>query len=258
MPEAFAPIQQHGYNGVEISPFTISKWVTDISADTRRKVRDAAQKAELEVIGIHWVLVGPEGLHISHPDEPVRQKTENYLVELVRFCADVGGKIIVFGSPAQRNVLEGMTYEQAWDGALKSFRPMCDEAAEHGVTICMEPLARSITNFINTAEEAVRFVRTINHPNLKIILDCFSMGDEAKPREVLLRENASYLAHVHANDVNKLGPGMAENGVDFRKVGDALQDIGYQGYVSVEVFDFTPGADVIASKSIEHLRATMG
>ncbi len=257
-PEAFAPIAACGYDGVELTPYTISQYVTDISADTRRKVRDAVQRAGLEMIGIHWVLARTEGLHISHPDESIRKRTENYLVELVRFCADIGGKIIVFGSPAQRDILEGMTYEQAWEGAQKSFRPMCAEAAERGVTVCMEPLARSITNFINTAEEAVRFVREINHRHLKIILDCFSMGDDVKPREVLLREHAAHLAHVHANDVNKLGPGMAENGVDFRKVGDALKDIGYQGYVSVEVFDFTPGADVIARKSIEHLKETMG
>jgi sugar phosphate isomerase/epimerase len=182
----------------------------------------------------------------------VRARTANYFVDLVSFCADLGGRSIVVGSPKQRNLLDGVSLAQAWDWATEVFRAAVGRAADRGVTICLEPLAPAETNFINTAEEAIRFVRRFDSPHFKIILDVKAMCSEAKPIPQIIRESWPHFAYVHANDRNLKGPGFGD--VDFRPIAAALKEVGYDGYVSVEVFSFDEGPEVIATKSLAYLK----
>ena len=244
---------QAGYDAVEIAPFTVSKYVTDISADRRREIRKAAADAGVAISGIHWVLAFTEGFHITHPDDGVRARTADYLVELVRFCADLGGTRIIVGSPKQRNLEPGVDHATGWARALAAFRPMIRAAESAGVTVCFEPLAPSETNFINTAKEAIRFVDEIGSRHFRIILDVKAMSSEAKPIPQIIAESASHVAYFHANDRNLKGPGFGDT--DFKPIAAALKKIGYEGFVSVEVFNFDEGPEVIATRSIETLRA---
>jgi len=122
------------------------------------------------------------------------------------------------------------------------------------VTICLEPLPAEDTNFINTAEEAVRFAREQRSPRFRVILDVRAMSHEARPVPDIIRACRGEFAYVHANDRNLKGPGFGE--VDFRPIAAALRETGYDGTVSVEVFKFDEGPEVIASRSLEHLRKT--
>jgi sugar phosphate isomerase/epimerase len=243
-----------GYNAVEIAPFTLARYVTDISAAERQRVRDTAQRAGIQVSGIHWVLVQAEGMYLTHPESGTRQKTARYFCDLVDFCADVGGKTIVVGSPKQRNLVDGVSYEQGWEWATAVFREAVMRAEQREVTICFEPLAPSETNFINTAAEAIRFIQQLRTPHFKIILDVKAMSSESKPIPQIIRESWPHFAYFHANDKNLKGPGFGE--VDFRPIAAALKEVGYDGYVSVEVFNFDEGPEVIAAKSIEYLKQT--
>lgn len=241
-----------GYDGVEIAPFTLANSVTDISAADRLRLRDLAARHGVAIVGLHWLLVKPEGLYLNHPDAAIRARTAQYFVELVDCCADLGGTIMVVGSPRQRNVLPGVTREQAWDWTAATFRDAVKRAEDRAVTICLEPLAPVETNFINTAAEAIAFVTPFNSPRFKIILDVKAMCSEAKPIPQIIRESWPYFAHFHANDQNLKGPGFGE--VDFKPIAAALREVGYAGYVSVEVFTFEEGAEVIATRSLEYLR----
>ena len=243
-----------GYDAIEIAPFTIANYVTDISASRRTEIRDAAARAGIAISGIHWVLVQAEGMYLNHPDEAIRTRTARYLCDLVDFCADLGGKTIVVGSPKQRNIMDGVTPEQARDWALGTFRNSVKRAEDRGVTICFEPLAPSETNFINTAADAITFVKGNPSPNFKIILDVKAMCSESKPIPQIIRESRGHFAYFHANDANLKGPGFGD--VDFKPIAAALREVGYEGVVSVEVFKFEEGAEVIATKSIEYLKRT--
>jgi sugar phosphate isomerase/epimerase len=248
--------KQAGYDAIEIAPFTIAKYVTDITAEQRRQIRDAAGAANIEISGIHWVLVQAEGMYVTHPDEKVRQKTANYFSELVQFCSDIGGRFIVVGSPKQRDVMTGVTFEQAWNWATETFRPAVKLAEQRGVTICFEPLAPSETNFINTAADAIRFVNQFNSPAMKIILDVKAMSSEARPIPEIIRASWPNFAYFHANDKNLKGPGFGD--VDFHPIASALKEVGYKGYVSVEVFKFDEGPEAIATRSIDYLKKVFG
>jgi len=132
------------------------------------------------------------------------------------------------------------------------FRDAVKRAEDRGVTICFEPLAPSETNFINTAADGIKFIQQLNSPNFKVILDVKAMSSEAKPVPQIIRESKGHFGYFHANDVNMKGPGFGD--VDFKPIAAALKEVGYDGYVSVEVFDFTEGPEVIATKSIEYLK----
>jgi sugar phosphate isomerase/epimerase len=250
--DVFTYAARLGYDGVEIAPFTLANAVTDISAAERRNIRERAARNGIEIAGIHWVLVKPEGLHMNHPDPKVREETARYFCDLVDFCADIGGDRMVVGSPKQRNVMPGVSRAQAEGWTLETFRGGVARAEERRVTICLEPLAPAETNFINTAAEAIEFVQRLPSTRFKIILDVKAMSSESKPIPQIIHESWPNFAHFHANDPNLKGPGFGE--VDFRPIADALKETGYDGFVSVEVFNFEDGAETIASRSLEYLR----
>ena len=241
-----------GYAGLEIAPFTLANAVTDISAGERQRIRELAARHHIAVVGLHWLLVKPEGLYLNHPDAAIRARTAKYFVALVDCCADFGGTIMVVGSPKQRNLLPGVTRAQAWEWTGATFRDAVKRAEDRNVTICFEPLAPAETNFINTAVEAGEFVKPFNSPAFKIILDVKAMSSEARPIPEIIRESWPHFAHFHANDKNLKGPGFGD--VDFKPIAAALREVGYGGYVSVEVFKFEEGPEIIAGRSLEYLR----
>lgn len=241
-----------GYDGVEIAPFTLANSVTDISARERQAIRETAARHNIEIAGIHWVLVKPEGLYLNHPDRSIRERTADYFCALVDFCADLGGTRMVVGSPKQRNIMPGVTPDQAREWAAETFHNAVARGGTRKVTLCFEPLAPAETNFINTAAEAIRFVERLNSHNFQIILDVKAMCSESKPIPQIIRESWPHFAHFHANDRNLKGPGFGD--VDFRPIAAALMEVAYKGFVSVEVFNFDEGAEAIASRSLEYLR----
>lgn len=256
--DQFRALVETGYQGVEIAPFTIAPNVNDVPADERRKIAALARAHHLEVIGLHWLLRGPEGMYITHPDAEVRARTTAYLQELMRFCADVDGRILVFGSPFQRNLMPGVSREQARAWLIDAFAAALPVAQERGVTVCLEPLPPPESNFIVTTADAIDIIDTINHPNLRLILDVKSMCGEqtitGTPVPDIIRRVAPYVAHVQANDANMGYPGSGD--VDFVPIFRALRDVGYDGFVSVEVFDFSPGPETIARNSLDYMQRT--
>ena len=254
--DTFAYAAKAGYDLVEIAPFTIAKYVTEISAAERTRIKDAAARAGVGIAGLHWVLAQAEGMYLTSPDAAVRAATSHYFVDLVGCCADLGGTRIIVGSPKQRNVGDGISYEQAWSWAADVFRDSVKRAEDRGVVICFEPLAPSETNFVNTAAEGIRFAQRFGTPAMSIILDVKAMCAETKPVPQIIRESAGCFEYFHANDRNLKGPGFGD--VDFVPIAAALREVNYDGIVSVEVFKFEEGAEVIATKSIEYLRRAFG
>jgi sugar phosphate isomerase/epimerase len=241
-----------GYTGLEVAPFTLAPRITDVTAAQRQKLRQEAESAGVQIIGLHWLLAKTEGLHLTSPDAAVRQRTADYLVELARACRDLGGDLMVFGSPVQRRILDGVTREQAIDYAVDSFQRATKGIADAGVRLCLEPLAPAEADFIQTAAEACVILDRIDHPNFVLHLDVKAMSSEAIPIPELIRTQAARTGHFHANDANKRGPGFGE--VDFKPIFRALKETNYPGWVSVEVFDYTPDPLTIARESIRYMR----
>jgi sugar phosphate isomerase/epimerase len=241
-----------GYAGLELAPFTLAPRITDVNAEQRRRLRGAAQECGLSIIGLHWLLARTEGLHLTSPDAGVRRATAAYLVELARCCAEVGGSVLVFGSPAQRRIPPGASREQAAGWAVDTFRQAAAGIADAGVQLLLEPLAPPEADFLNTAAEAVELLGRIDRPNFGLHLDVKAMSGEGTPVPELIRRYGGRAGHFHANDANRRGPGFGST--DFVPLFGALRDSGYRGWVSVEVFDYSPDPETIARESLRYMR----
>lgn len=255
--KVFEYAAQLGYDGVEIAPYTLADSVTEISPKKRKAIRQAAEERGIEIVGLHWLLAKPEGFSINHPDEIIRIKTQEYIEALIHFCADIGGKILVHGSPHQRTIQEEWNDQESWNFAKETFRICLKTAQKRNVLYCIEPLAHTSTNFINTVPEAIQFVKEIRHPHFKMIFDCRSTSIEEKsvPEALLWALESGYLRHVHVNDSNGRGPGFGE--IEFTPILKILVKNGYKGYISVEVFDFSPDPQTVASRSMGYLRGIL-
>jgi D-psicose/D-tagatose/L-ribulose 3-epimerase len=255
--KVFKYAAQLGYDGVEIAPFTLADSITEISQEKRKSIRRAAEKNGIEIIGLHWLLVKPEGLSINHPDEFIRIKTQEYMEALIHFCADIGGKVLIHGSGHQRKVHEKCTFMNAWEWARETFEACLETARKRNVMYCIEPLTRASTNFINTVDEALRMVKEIRHPNFKMVFDCRSATahEESVIGALLHALESRTLYHVHINDASGKGPGFGET--KFTPILKTLIENGYQRYGSVEVFDFDPDPETVAGRSIGYLKGVL-
>ncbi|MEX2176446.1 MAG: sugar phosphate isomerase/epimerase family protein [Pirellulaceae bacterium] len=250
--KAFSFAAELGYTGLEIAPFTINTSAYEISAQQRAEVRRQAEDAGLAIVCLHWLLAKTTGYYLTTPEASVRARTADYLAELARLCRDLGGQIMVLGSPLQRNLLPGVTHERALEFATDCLRRAMPALEACGVTLAVEPLGPQDGNFLLTAQQGVQLCEMVGSPHCRLHLDCKAMSSESRPIPQLLRENAKLLAHFHANDPNLRGPGMGE--LDFVPIFQALAEIDYRGWVSVEVFDYEPGVEALARESIDYMR----
>jgi sugar phosphate isomerase/epimerase len=241
-----------GYTGLEMAPFTLAARITDVPAARRIELRRQAESAGVAIIGLHWLLAKTEGFHVTSADTAIRKRTGEYLGELAHAAADLGGDILVLGSPFQRNIPEGFSRSQADDFALDTLSHCLKVLERRQVYLCLEPLTPAETSFLNTAAEGVDLIRRLAHPNVKLHLDVKAMSVETAPTPDVIRANREYLHHFHANDPNKRGPGFGNT--DFKPIFQALRDVNYSGWVSVEVFDYSPDPETIARESIRYMR----
>lgn len=249
-------IKDIGYTGIEVAPFTLASRITDVIPQRRNELKQIAADHGLRIIGLHWLLAKTEGLHLTSPDAGVRKATTDYLIELGLACADLGGDLMVFGSPHQRNIPEGVSRAQAYQFAADVLRDALQPLEDRGVQICMEPLTPKETDFVNTCAEAMELIEMVGAPNISLHQDVKAMlGAEKKSVPELIAKYAPHVGHFHVNDTNLLGPGMGET--DYAPIFEALQTSGYDGWVSVEVFDYSPGAEKIARESYANMQRVL-
>ena len=253
--KAFAFAGECGYQGIEIAPFTIANRVTDVNPRQRKKLRKLAEKNGLEVAGLHWLLAKTEGLHLTSPDKKVRKATADYLGALAVFCRDLGGSVMIFGSPQQRNLPEGVSLEQGTTFAAEVFTDVVPALEETGVTIGLEPLGPKETDIMVFAADAAAVADMVDSPRVQMMLDCKATVDESLSLPELIHKHHKQMVHFHANDYNRRGPGMGD--LDFAPIFKALGQVNFKGWVSVEVFDYEPGPERLARESIDYMKKVL-
>jgi sugar phosphate isomerase/epimerase len=248
----FQLARECGYTGIEIAPFTLATYATDISPARREEVRKQAADAGLEVVGLHWLLAKTEGFYLTSPDTAIRKRTSEYLGQLARLCRDLSGSLMVLGSPQQRNLLPGVSMAEGMKHAADCIGGALAALEDNEVVLCVEPLGPAEGDFLLTAAEGVELCEMVGSPHCRLHLDVKAMSSESTPIPELIRKHCSLLHHFHANDPNRQGPGFGD--VDFLPIFAALGEIDYHGWVSVEVFDYTPGVERLARQSIAYMQ----
>ncbi len=244
-----------GYDGLEVAPFTLSADPASIDAGERASLRRIAADAGIAITGLHWLLVTPEGLSITTRDADLHRRTVAHMAAMAELCADLGGTVLVHGSPKQRATEPGGNPADARARAIEAFAGAARSAERAGVTYCLEPLARNETDFINTVAKAVEIVKEIGSPAFRTMIDTSAAG-QSEERSVpdLIREwlPSGHIAHIQLNDTNRKAPGQGDD--DFAAIMTALREAGYEGVAAIEPFIYEPDGPACAAWAAGYLR----
>ena len=244
-----------GYDGLEIAPFTLAEHPERIDAAEAARIRRVVESAGIVVTGLHWLLVKPSGLSLTDPDASVRSRTLEVVTRLIALCAELGGSVLVHGSPKQRAIAAGDTHATS-RGRLRDFLADVAPIAEaHGVVYCIEPLSPRETALINTVAEAAEIVREIDRLSLRTMIDCSAAGASEQQTVPDLIDSwlpTGLIAHIQVNDPNRRAPGQGE--MRFAPIFAALKRQGYDKTVSVEPFDYVPDGAGSAAFAAGYLR----
>jgi sugar phosphate isomerase/epimerase len=252
--DACRSIRKAGYDGIEIAPFTLAEDPATISPSRRREYSAVIQSEGLRFVGLHWLMVSPKGLHVTTPDASLRARSWLHIRNLIDLCADLGPDgVMVFGSPHQRATTGGLSRKEATRHYVDGLSAVATHAAERGVTILVEALPRGQCDVVQTLDEAVGIVREIASPGVRTMFDTHNAIDEAEPHAVLLDRHYDLIRHVHVNELD--GRHCGAGSYDFKPILDVLRKHHYPGWVSLEAFDFTPGAKELASDSLRYLES---
>lgn len=242
-----------GYMGLELAPATLGLAPHLLDAATRAEIRTTVENAGLRVTGLHWLLSGYPNLSITDPH--TQADTQKILLGLVQLCADLGGTLMVHGSPKQRLRPAGLSDDQVTQLLADFFLPIAQEAEKHGITYCIEPLSSEETDVITTVAQGVTLVDAIKSPAFKTMIDISAAGQMEPPVADLIRKwvPSGKIGHIHANDSNRGAPGMGDD--PFPAIVAALQDVAWSTPVGVEPFRTLIDARVTAAIGAATLRA---
>jgi D-psicose/D-tagatose/L-ribulose 3-epimerase len=255
--DACAAIRQIGYRGIEIAPFTLAQDPANLTRDDRLLVRDTIASHQLEFVGLHWLLVSPQGLHATTSDKSLRAKTWTFIAGLVDLCADLvpaqndQPAVMVFGSPKQRSAENEISPAQAVHILTEELARIAPHAEQRNVQLLLESLSPDQTNVVNTLEESVRIVKQVNSPAIKTMFDVHNAAQEKLTHLALIRRFFPYIRHLHVNEFDGREPGTGS--YDFPALLSTLTELHYSGWVSLEVFDMSRGASAIASDALKYL-----
>ena len=243
-----------GYTGLEIAPFNLSDDPASIPADRRRECRDMMISEGVEYIGLHSLLTVPRDvLHITTHDAAHRRRSWEYFKALIDLCADLGSHgVMVLGSGKQRAASGATLVPDAVRRLREGLAEVAPHADERGVTILIEPLAPHLCNVITTLQEAVDLVEAVGHTAIRTMFDIHNTAGETLPVGELIRKHISDIGHVHINEMDGRHP--TTGSYDFSAPLQAFKDLFYEGWISLEVFQFEPNGEEIARISAEYLR----
>jgi sugar phosphate isomerase/epimerase len=251
--EACRSARAIGYTGIEIAPFTLAEDPADLTAAARREHRDAITSEGLTFVGLHWLMVSPAGLHVTTADRGLRERSWQHIRHLIDLCADLGDNgIMVFGSPKQRSTTPGVSIAEATHHYVDGLAAVAPHAESRGVTILVEALPVQQSDVVNTLAEAAAIVNEIGSPGVRTMFDTHNAVNETEPHADLIDRYFELIRHVHINELDGRHPGTAD--YDFYSVFDALRRRNYRHWVSLEVFDFTLGAEAIATDALQFIQ----
>ena len=191
---------------------------------------------------------GEEGLSFSDPDEAVRKMAVDRIKDQTIFASHFNAQVII--GLIRGIIKENVDKTEAEEWTVDCLRKCTEFAKAHNVRLTLEPVNRYESNFINTLNEGIEFIKRVGALNLGLLADTFHMNIEEVSIYDSIIQAKNYISHVHFADSNRWAPGCGH--LDFAKIVQTLKKIDYQGYVSAEILPL-PDPDNCARLTIEHL-----
>lgn len=213
------------------------------------------------------------------PDRDLRGTAEaqansiDYMKKVIDMLAPLGAHSLigpVYSAVGRAEAVPPVEYKKQWKTVVKNLKTVCKYAEQKGALICMEPLNRFETDFINTCDQALQMVKDVKSPALKLHLDTFHMNIEEKNQATAIRKAGKLLGHFHACGSDRGTPGGDH--IAWTEIAEALEDVGYNGDVVIESFTtdvkviakaaaiwrrIEPTRDEIAVKGVKFLKKTL-
>ena len=233
---------KYGFGGMELAPYTLADNPRNLGPSQRKHIKSVIDESGLEFVGLHWLLVAPEELHLTTADRNIRERSWDYMKYLIELCVDLGSGVMVLGSGKKRNIA-GTTPEIAWLYLTEGLQQLAPFAEQGNTKILVEPLSASITDMINTLSEAEALIHKVDHSSVCGIFDFHNCTEEHLSWPQLIIGYRHIIKHVHLNEKDGGYPGSGNS--EFFPAFNALADIGFSGWVSLEVFNQKEPPEVI-------------
>lgn len=228
--EQLPKLVEMGLSGLEVAISRVWKETYQgLTSQDVKAYRKSVENAGLDIVGLHSLFFDQPDLGLFK-ERDIRDETLIFMVHLSTVCRDLGGKTLIYGSGRKRGELP---LENAFHEAISFFEDLIPRIEGHGTVFCFEPLAPKDSDFVNSVYDSIRLVKEINHPSLKCQLDAKALVATGELTSQVFKDAAPYLVHVHANEFD-LGVLDADGPIDHRYIGKSLNEIGYDGYVSIE------------------------
>jgi sugar phosphate isomerase/epimerase len=241
--ENIEKLSKLGYEGVEIS-------LRDPKIIKKEELKEALKKNSMTLTTLGTgQAVASEGLTFINPDKAVRKAAVDRIKEHIDLASEFNSFVII--GLIRGNLPEGSKKFQAIEWAIEACQECADSAQKSGVTILIEMINRYEVNWLNFVSEGISFLKKVKRENVLLHIDTFHMNIEDPSFKESIIDAKNLIGYVHIADSNRWAPGYGH--INFPEIISALEEINYQGFLSLEVFPL-PDPDTAAKKGIENVR----
>ncbi len=241
-PEVAKALQELGIHHVEIAPTRVWEDPTNVTDQQIQEYKDFWAKHDIEIVAFQSMLFPRPDLTVFDSPE-LRKQTQDHLAKFIELAGRVGAEVLVFGSPKNRIVPEGMAADEAWNIAKEFFTSLGNTAINAQTNFCIEPNAKEYNcNFVTTAAEGLKLVEEVDNLGFELHLDAAIMSMEGDDPQSSIENAREHLRHFHIS-APMLMP-IEEEKVNHQAYADALRSINYQHFTSIEMRPGDAGTNV--------------
>jgi len=248
--EVIKRLSKIGYDGIEIGCAAPHAWPYYLSDERRKEIKELLDKNNIKASSM---LPAPGGGPGANPASSIieeRKWTVQHYKDVVDLASDLGTPTVLYVAGW---VIFGTAQKDSWQYSVESLTEIAEYAESKNITICVEPTS-SDSNLVQTADDALMMMEQTGKPNVGVMFDTYHVLYRNEVPSDYVYTMGKNLKHIHLSDYDRLAPG--QGGMDFLPVLQALKDVDFQGYVTMEV-GFNSRAshpDSIARLSLEYLK----
>jgi sugar phosphate isomerase/epimerase len=234
-------VSESGFDALEISPWIPRR----LGRADIKSLRASLKRNGLGFSG--FTSLYPPEMILASPSRASRRKNILYTKRLIELAGSLGGELLVWGSGRSRNIPKHVPFRKGQAWLVELLKASGDVANQVGVKIAIEPLNRFESTIIHNVSEALSLARRANRKSVGVVYDTFhtSLEEDSFTKPILLASER--LAAVHISDCNRKIPGRGH--IDFVPIFDALNEVGYDGYVTLEaILSRNPRQDLVAAR----------
>jgi fructoselysine 3-epimerase len=249
--EVISRLSRMGYDGIEIGCAAPHAWPAYLGPERRKTIRALLEQHRIKASSMLPAPGGGPGANPASAIVEERKWTVQHYKDVIDLAADLGTPTVLYVAGW---IVYGTRQQDAWNYSLESLREIAAYARPKNITISVEPTSAD-SNLIESSDDALLLMQQAGSPNVNVMFDTFHVLYRNEVPSDYIYAMGKHLGHIHLSDFNRLAPG--QGGMDFLPVLQALKDVGFQGYVTMEVGFASRSVhpDAIARASLEHLKA---